>query len=366
MILSHKIQLITNDEHRTFFKKACGVRRFCYNWGLNEWIKQYEQGLNPNGTKLRNQLTAIKNQFPWMYESPKDALQHAFVDLQNAFKNFFEKRTNYPDFKKKNKSRDSFYISSDKFWIKGNIIKLPLIGNIELTESLRYEGKIQSATISRTADKWFVSISVDVENPYKERISDNEIALDFGLKSVYTDQYGYSITPLDQSRKEKRLKRYQLKYSRNKNYGSHRRIKLLTKIQRIHKKIKDKKQDFNHKLTHKICNENKVIYIEDLNINSWKKLWGKKSQNNTIGEIRRQLFYKAKIFNNAIVIIDKWFPSSKMDHKTGEYLKDLTLSDRWIFHPDGTKTDRDHNAAINILHEGRRILEEHIGLASPI
>lgn len=370
MILAHKIQLIVTEENDKFFRKACGLRRLCYNWGLHEWKRQYKAGLKPRGRKLRDQFTKeVKAITEWMYESPKDVVCHAFEDLQHAFNNFFNKITDYPTFKTKGKSRDSFYLSNDRIQIEGRIVKLPLIGWVSIKECLRYDGKIMSATVSREADKWFISFNVEVGNYHRERIADGEIALDMGLSSVYTDQTGVSVKPLDQSRKEKRRAKYQRRYARNKHTtnDSKRKQKVQQIVRKCYQNEKNERLDFTHKMSHKICSENQAIYIEDIDVSQWQRNFGKSSQRNCIGQLRRQLQYKSQIFGCDFIMIDKWFPSSKMDHKTGEVL-DIGLSDRVIYHPDGTSTDRDHNAAINILNEGRRIVatRKNVGLAGPI
>ena len=358
--LAHKIRIHLTPELITYFRKAVGCARVAYNWGLAEWKTQYDCGLKPNGRKLRTQFNQIKKiDYNWVYESPKDANQRPFDDLQSAFNNFFAGRTKFPKFKKKG-INDSFYLSNDKFAIEGDKLRLPLFGWVKLYEPLRFVGKIMGATISHQAGQWFMAIQVELEDYLRTRTGSGEIALDFGLESVYTDQEGNKVKPLSVSPKERRLRRYQRRMNRCQK-GSSNRTKMRAKVQKLHKQIADRTKDFNHKLSKKIVEENQFVYIEDLDIRSWQKLFGKSVKRNCIGDLRRMINYKAKLYDTTIVEIDKWFPSSKMCHKTGESLKDLKLSDRVIIHYDGTETDRDQNAAINIMNEGRRM----IGMANP-
>ena len=157
-ILAHKIRLYPNDKQKTLLAKSCGVSRFAYNWALAEWKRQYENGEKPNETKLRRDLNALKKeQFPWMYEVSKCCPQQAIKDLGIAFSRFFKGLAKYPKFKKKFVN-DSFYLDNLNFRLRDGKIHLARIGEIRLGEKLRFEGKFLSATISREANQWYISI----------------------------------------------------------------------------------------------------------------------------------------------------------------------------------------------------------------
>ena len=362
MILSHKIRLNPNKEQKQMLARATGCARFTYNWALAEWKKQYEAGEKPSALKLKKQFNSIKGQeFPWIYDSPKDANQHPFFNLQTAFNNFFKKKSNYPKFKKKY-SNDSFYVSNDQFFIIDKIIKLPIIGRVKLSEKLRFNGKIMSGVVSRKADKWFISIAVEVDDYKKDRTLDKTIALDFGIKAFAVDQNGASYdAPKPLRNKLQKLKRYQRVYSRRKD-GSQNKKKQRIKVAKIHKEISDLRADFTHKFTTQICRENQTIIIEDLNLKSWSKMFGKSGIDGGVGEARRQLKYKSLIYNNNLVVIDKWAPTSKSCSNCGCYKSDLKLSDR-VFRcvACGHEIDRDWNAAKNIFVSGMR----QLGMACP-
>ncbi len=165
VILAHKIRLDPNNKQSTYFAKACGVARFAYNWALDRWKKQYESGESVKEAKLRKELNAVKRaEYPWMMEVTKCAPQLAIKDLGKAFQNFFAKRAEFPQFKKKGR-KDSFGLSNDQFSIKGRTIRIPNLGYVRMAENLRFAGKILSAVISRTADKWFVSVQVELPDP---------------------------------------------------------------------------------------------------------------------------------------------------------------------------------------------------------
>ena len=161
IIRSHKIAIDPNNKQRTYFARAAGTARFAYNWALAAWNEQYKAGGKPSEAALRRKLNAIKGQdFPWMLDVTKCAPQLAIMNLGQAFKNFFAGRAKAPRFKKKG-HHDSFELSNDQFELKGRKIRIPKLGWVRLRELLRFQGKIISATLSREASRWYVSIAVE-------------------------------------------------------------------------------------------------------------------------------------------------------------------------------------------------------------
>jgi transposase len=275
MILAHKIRLYPTKKQEQDLVRACGCSRFAYNWGLAEWDRMYKAGEKVNRFILCKKFNSIKKeQFPWIYESPKDANQYPFINLGKAFTSFFKKKSKYPKFKRKG-VHDSFYVSSDKAILLDRIIKIYNLGTIKLAEELRFSGKIMSYTISRTADIWFVSIAVEMKDYSKQRISNNCIGIDIGIKNT---------------------------------------VGMLK----------------NHKLARSISDA-------------------------SFSEIRRQLEYKTKIYNNNIIIADRFYPSSKLCSNCGSIKKELKLSDRtYCCSECGFSIDRDVNAAKNLRTPGYR------------
>src|SRR3989475_8315093 len=168
MIKAHKIRLLPTPEQATYVASAAGTARFVFNWALAEWKTQYEAGGKPNATALKKQFNAIRReQFPWSYEVTKCAIEGAFMDVAAAFKNFFAgrkkgRKTGYPKFKSKKRSRQSFYLSNDKITVGDHWIDVPKLGRVNMAESLRFNGKTLSARISKSASWWFVSITVQM------------------------------------------------------------------------------------------------------------------------------------------------------------------------------------------------------------
>lgn len=362
MILAHKIELQCNNKQRTYFAKASGTARFAYNWALAQWKEQYqthkENSENPKPTqgKLRKQLNAIKRtEFPWMLEVTKNAPQMAIIQLGEAFNRFFKGQARYPTFKKKG-VRDSFTITNDQFRLDDSLkrIKIPNLGWVRLREVLRFKGKIISATVSRQADKWFVSISVETDDLTHLRPAENQgnVGVDLGVKSLATLSNGEVVAgskPLKMLLAK--LKRQSRQLSR-KQKGSANRQKAKNNLAKLHARIANIRKDGLHKLTSDLTRRFDTIVIEDLNIRGMLSN-GKLSKSIAdmgFYEFRRQLDYKSGFRGNLIFVADRWFPSSKTCSACGIVKQDLTLKDRVFKCECGHVQDRDLNAAINLKH----------------
>ncbi|TBW09916.1 transposase, partial [Azotobacter chroococcum subsp. isscasi] len=156
MHLTHKIALRPTPEQADYFARACGTARKVWNWALDEWSKQYAGGGKPNAMALKKQFNAIKYElYPWLRDIHRDAHAQPFAHLGKAWSQFFAeikagKPAHEPRFKKKGRCLDSFYVANDKFSLDGKSIRLPKIGTVAMTETLRFEGRILGATVSRT------------------------------------------------------------------------------------------------------------------------------------------------------------------------------------------------------------------------
>src|SRR5438128_2077794 len=154
MQLTHKIALKPTPKQVEYFRKAAGTHRFVWNWALAKWKEHYAAGQKPNAMALKKMFNAVKyTEFPWLKAMHRDSHAQPFAYLGKAWKRFFSNIKNKlpahePKFKKKNRSRDAFYIANDKFRLQDASIRLPKIGWVDMTEILRFEGKILGATVS--------------------------------------------------------------------------------------------------------------------------------------------------------------------------------------------------------------------------
>ena len=368
MIISHKIRLAPNNKQATYFAKAAGTARFAYNWALAEWQTQYAAWKNdhtqpkPSQFSLRKQLNAIKReQFPWMLDVTKNAPQMAIIQLGAAFNNFFAGRTKYPQFKKKGKSRDSFTLTNDQFTINGCRIRIPNLGLVRMRETLRFSGKILSATISRTADQWFASITVDIDHA-SATLSNHDlppaenqgvVGVDLGVSALATLSTGEKVVGAKPHKALlSRLKRLSRSLSR-KVRGSANRHKAKQKLAKLHARIANIRQDNLHQLTTDLTRRFHTIGIEDLNVSGMVKNRHLSRAISDMGffEFRRQLEYKAAMRGSVVVVADRFFASSKTCSACGEKIDKLPLSVRqWECPCCGESHDRDVNAAINLAN----------------
>ena len=359
---SHKIALQPTADQEQQFKRAAGVARFTWNWALAEWNRRYKAGEKPTALGLKKQFNAIKGeQFPWVYESPRDANAQPFANLGKAFKRFFNKEARRPRFKKKNKCRDAFYVANDKFRVDGKTLTLPRIGKVRMREALRFEGKILSATVSRTAQRWFVAISVetDVATVASESQA-GVVGVDLGVKTLATLSDSTTVEgPKPLRSALKRLARLNRSLSR-KTRGSCNWAKTKLRVARCHARIANVRQDALHKLTTHLVQAYGCVVIEDLNVKGMmrnRKL-SRVISDMGFGEFRRQLDYKREASSTDLVIADRWYPSSKLCRVCNGLHETLTLRDR-IFACSfcGHVEDRDLNAARNLERYPRLIGE---------
>ena len=367
MQLAHKIEVKPNDKQETYFKKACGVSRFVWNWALEHWETEYKQGSKPNALKLKKIFNSIKREkYPFVMKVTKYASQQPFIYLQDAFNRYFKGLCEKPKFKKKKSYRNSFYIGGDHIKVDGAKVRIPKLGWVRMKEELRFTGKILSATVSRKADRWYISFVVEVEkSPYSSCENQARVGVDLGINKLAVLSDGKVFeNPHVLKRQEKWLTRLQRQLSR-KQHPRHRGdttpfsnnyLKHALKIESLYRKIENTRKDYLHKLTTFLTKNYKEIVIEDLNVAGMIKNHYLAKAISDLGwyEFKRQLTYKSKLRGNNLIVVDRWYPSSKTCSNCGYVNHDLKLSDRVFGCPEcGLVIDRDLNAAINLLNYGR-------------
>ena len=358
MLIAHRIALDPNNLQATYLARAAGVARFAYNWALSEWQRQYVAHQAdptlpaPSQLALRRQLNAIKReQFPWMLDVTKNAPQMAIIQLGDAFKNFFSHRARYPRFRRKGVD-DRFTLTNDQFRVDGKRFYIPKLGPVRMREALRFTGRIVSATVSRRADRWYVSITVDAtEASLPPAENQGVVGIDLGVSVLATLSTGEQwLGPKALRSLLERLRRLSRSLSR-KVKGSRNRDKAKRSLARLHARIVDMRRDSLHKLTTGVTRRFHTIGIEDLNV---RGMLANPSLARAIAdmgfhELRRQLSYKAAWRGGDVVVVDRWYPSSKTCSCCGHRLKELALGTRhWTCPGCGVQHDRDVNAAVNL------------------
>jgi putative transposase len=356
-----RYELKPNVSQRILLAKHAGTARFTYNWGLAQRIKLFETSEGKERFtsaiaqhKVLNSLKATE--FPWMYEVSKCAAQEALRNLDRAFKNFWSGRkvgrnVGFPKFKKKG-MHDSFRLTGS-IRVNSHSIQLPRLGKILTKEACgKFTGRILSATISREAERWNVSLSVEVERPDPPTVQGDAVGIDLGLTSFAAMSDGTSYdAPKPLRKAAQRLKRRSRQHSRKLKGSSNRRSSAV-KLARLHRRVKNKRWDFLHKLSTQLAKTKSVIVIEDLHIRGMIR---NRSLSTAIadagwGEFRVMLAYKTQWYGSKLVVAPRFFASSKTCSECKHRVDCLPLHIRqWRCPCCGTQHDRDLNAAQNLL-----------------
>jgi len=363
MLKAFKYRIYLNKEQKVIFAKTFGCVRFVYNKMLSEKIEALKnKQLLPTITPAK-----YKSQFPFLREVDSLALANAQQNLEKAFNNYFKNRQHYgfPKFKKK-KDKQAYTTNNVNNNIKidfeKGLLYLPKIKDgIKIKLHRKLEGKIKSATITKTqSGNYYVSVLVELEDvKNKTKLPKNKCCgIDLGLKefATITDDNGtYKIEHPKYLRKgEKKLKRLQIVLSR-KQEGSNNREKARKKLAKQHEYVANARNDFLHKLSKAIVDDNQVIVVEDLNAKGMMKnpYLSKSISDSGFGMFLRYLEYKARWYDKEFVVVNRFYPSSKLCNVCGYKHKQLKLSDRyWECPVCRTYHDRDINASINLYKIG--------------
>ena len=375
MLRAIKIRLYPNATQATQINKLLGCYRVVYNQCLARKIKSYEENkVTENRTTLghfvHHELLKDDN-FIWLNEQNTKVLKQAVIDMLTAYKNFFERHTGYPKFKSKKDNKQSCRFELGAI-SKRNVytdykLSLANIKNVKFRCNKKYadylqkhKDNIRQATLSKLpCGEYWLSILVDGDLNRVPKQTKECVGIDLGIKDFIVTSDGEVFENLHFKKNEsQRIIKLQKQLSR-KQKGSNNRNKTRIKLAKVYKKITDKKQYYLHQTTNYLIDENQVICMEDLNVKGMLRnhKLAESIQELNFGEFRRMLEYKAKWYGRHLVFVDRFYPSSKTCNKCGYVNKTLKLSDRvWICPDCGNIIERDYNAALNILDEGKRIL----------
>ena len=361
MILkAYKYRIYPTKSQRELIEKHFGSVRFIYNWGLEKKIKHYTEHKKTLSTiQIINEIVILKQQkeFEWLGEVNSQSLQNELRHLDVAFVNFFRAKKGFPKFKSKKDNHHSFSVPQHaKLENKLYIPKFK--EGIKIKKHRDFKGQIKTVTISKNpSNQYFASILVESEEQLvsKNKINkETTIGIDLGIKDFLITSKGEKIdNPRFLRKSEKKLKIEQQKLSK-KVLGSKNRDRQRKVVAKVHQKIANQRNDFQHKISKRLISENQTICLEDLNV---KGMMQNRKLSKAIGDISwssfvQKLVYKAEWYGTNIVTIGRFEPSTKLCSHCGALNGNLTLADRTWTCDCGIQHDRDINAAINIKNFG--------------
>jgi putative transposase len=331
--------------------------RFVYNHFLRVRTDAYRNGGKVNYAESSSRLTRLKGTAgaDFLNEVSSVPLQQALRHLQTAYVNFFEKRSKYPAFKEKGHRQAAEYTRSAFRWDgKNRQLSLAKVGRLKVRWSRDIPEGVEPTTVTVTkspSGRYFVTLTLDLPGPAPLPPNDLVVGVDLGVSRLATLSTGEHVAnPRHLGRRLKRLARQQRKLARRKK-GSGRWHRQRKRVARLHERIADGRKDTLDKLTASLVRRFGTIVIEDLNVRGMAKNHGlaRSLSDASLGTFRRLLTYKAERAGRTLVVVDRFFPSSKLCSNCGHRNDSLKLSDRtWTCQPCGVTHDRDLNAAVNL------------------
>ena len=365
MYRGYLFRLYPNKHQTTQLLRTFGCVRFVYNYFLMLHITYYEAtGEYLSKLDCMSNLPYLKSIFPFLKECDSIALQQALHHLDDAFHNFFERPgSGYPKYKKRYASRltySTICVNDNIRIIDKKHIQIPKLGTVRcrIHRNVPSGYKLKSATLIREpSGDYFVSVLFEYDNQVEKITPKSFLGLDFSMPHLYVDSDGrFADYPKFLRRSEDKLAKEQRKLSKMQ-FRSSNWYKQKRKVARLYQKVRNQRRDFLHKLSFRLAENYDLIAIEDLDMHAMSQAlnFSKSVSDNGWGMFTAMLSYKMDERGKSLVKVDKWFPSTKTCHRCGS-IKPMPIGEDTYICPEcGMVFDRDHNAAINILNEGKRI-----------
>ena len=386
MLKAYKTEIKITESQKQKINQGIGVCRYLYNSYLaknQELYKQYQDGLIDkkqsfisanNFDKYINHEVKTLDEYIWINGCASKSRKKAICDAETAYKKFFKGESKFPKFKKKNKSDVKMYFPKNNktdWKVQRHRISIPTLKWVRLKEFgyIPQNTLIKSGTVSKKADRYYVSVLIEVEEKYQVN-SDEGIGIDLGLKKFAIMSNGITKKNINKTKRvkkvEKKLKREQRKLSRkyeslkirNKNIkkeggnATRQNIqKQIVKVQKLHQTLGNIRENYlNQSVNEVIKQKPSFITIEDLNVRGMmkNKHLSKAISKQGFNMFRVKLTNKCREYGIELRIVDRFYPSSKLCHECGSIKKDLKLSDRIYICECGYQDDRDLNASLNL------------------
>lgn len=372
MIKSIRIRLLPTKEQEELMFKTIGCSRFAYNWALNRCSELHNKGEKYSMANIRKEFTQLKKQedYKWLNEVSNTTMVESIRNLDKAFKSFFNKKSKYPKFKTKRKSKQSFYVRHNTLYFKDNICNIEKVGKVKFKTNYNIpDCKYSNPYCSYDGKYWYLSFSFEHDENQVVLNKDLSVGIDLGVKDLAVinvlDKPIKNINKAKRVRKlKKRLKRLQRQISRkyeankqgSKFIKTNNIIKLEDKLKILYRKLSNIRSNHIHQATNKIIKlcPSRVV-MEDLNVSGMMKNrhLSKAIAEQCLYEFIRQMKYKCEFNGIEFIQVDRFYPSSKKCSCCGNIKKDLRLKDRtYICDECGLEIDRDKNASINLGNYG--------------
>ena len=371
-----KIELKLTNEQKIKVNKTIGTERFIYNEYIKYNQEQYELGNKfvsafEFSKYINNVYLPSNPDKKWIKDVSSKSISQAMIYGEKAFKNFFKGLSAFPVFKKKGKNEiGAYFVRNHKtdFEFYRHKIKIPTLKFVRVKEYgyIPRNANIKSGTISKKADRYFLSLVIEVDDIVKtENTNTKGLGVDLGIKDTAICSNGMIFKNINKTKKvkklKKKLKREQRKMARSIEYSKSKKIKLKElknfskkklKVQRLFYRLNCIRDDYNNKIVDEITRTKlKYITIEDLKVSNMmkNKYLSKAIQEQNFYSIRTKLINKCKERNIELRLVDTFYPSSKTCSCCGSIKKDLKLNDRiYKCSNCGLEIDRDYNASINL------------------
>jgi putative transposase len=363
-----KVRIYPTPEQEILLAQHFGCARWWWNYALNKSIETYkETGKGLSRAALNALLPQLKKEeeTAWLSECYSQVLQVTTLNLTTAYKNFFEGRARFPRFKSKHSRQSIQYPQNVK--VENGAVKLPgKVARVKAKIHQLIEETIKTVTISKEpSGKYYASILTEVEGENPTPSSEGRvIGVDLGLTHFAITSDGEKVSkyenPRHLAKHEKNLKRKQQKLAR-KQKGSKSRQKYRKVVARVYERVSNSRQDFLHKLSRKLVNENQVVVVENLHVKGMVRNHNLAKAISDVGwgMFTNFLAYKLEKKGGKLIEINRWFPSSKLCSECYYQVDEMPLDVReWTCPHCRTHHDRDGNAAINIRAEGIRMLRQ--------
>lgn len=370
-ICSPQYRIYPTEQQRNQIDTTLDAVRFVHNYFLTATLDVFlKSGEYPAYRELQAQLPAVKEYFPWLKAAASSSMQIALQHLIRAFQDCDRRRLNglvpgTPRFKSRDDYQQSYRNSNyhTNVVIFGNRVRIPKIHNLKICCAPVICGRIVAATVTRLGtDRYYISFCYVLENRPLPATG-KAVGVDLGLKTYAVTSDGDKLELYQPSKRQLARLRHLREQLERQTKGSNRWHKTYEKIQRLNRKLRNRRQDSIHKITAALIRNHDIICIESLyhqsmmNQNEYRHRAVKYSG---WGEFKRQIQYKCDKYGRQLVRISRFFPSTQLCSVCGSRYpraKDLRVR-TWSCPNCGADHDRDENAAINILHEGLRLIDQ--------